>query len=127
MGSEMCIRDSIYSTLSYALSGLERNLQTSATKYNQLRKRNHYNYNKHQPHHVPGPTLKTIEIQVPESISERDVKLATAVMAFQKRIISLNRAAEIAEMPLQELLIELKNRNIPAYHYTDEARQELEV
>jgi len=31
-------------------------------------------------------------------------------------------------MPLQELLIELKNRNIPAYHYTDEeARQELEV
>jgi len=76
---------------------------------------------------VTGPTLKTIEIRVPESISERDVKLATAVMAFQKRIISLNRAAEIAEMPLQEFLIELKNRNIPAYHYTDEARQELEV
>jgi len=72
--------------------------------------------------------LKTIEIRVPESISERDVKLATAVEVFQKKIISLNRAAEIAEMPLQEFLIELKNRNIPAYIYTDEeARQELEV
>lgn len=72
--------------------------------------------------------MKTIEIRVPESISERDVKLATAVEAFQKRVISLNRASEIAEMPLQEFLIELKNRNIPAYPYTDEeARQELEA
>jgi predicted HTH domain antitoxin len=72
--------------------------------------------------------LKTIEIRVPESITERDVKIATAAEAFKKNIISLNRAAEIADIPLQEFLIELKNRNIPAYTYTDEeALQELEL
>ncbi len=72
--------------------------------------------------------MKTIQVKVPETITERDVKLATAIDAFNRKIISLNRATEIAEIPLQEFLVELKRRNIPAYPYTEEeSLRELEM
>ena len=72
--------------------------------------------------------LKTIEIRVPEPITERDVKLATAVDVFNRKLVSLNRAAEISEVPLQEFLVELKKRGISAYPYADEeALRELEI
>ena len=61
-------------------------------------------------------------------MSERDVKTAAAVEAFSKGTISVGKAAEIAEMPLQEFLIELKKRHIKAYPYTDsEALKELKL
>ena len=72
--------------------------------------------------------LKTIEIRVPEPITEHDVKLATAIDVFNRKLVSLNRAAEIAEVPLQEFLVELKKRGISAYPYSDEeALRELEI
>ena len=59
-------------------------------------------------------------------MSERDVKVALAIEAFSKGSISVGKAAEIAEIPIQEFLVELKKRSIKAYPYTDkEALKEL--
>ena len=70
--------------------------------------------------------MKVVQVKVPESLSERDVKVAAAVEAFSRGSISVGKAAEIAEIPTQEFLIELKKRGIPAYPYTDkEALKEL--
>lgn len=72
--------------------------------------------------------MRVVEVRVPESISERDVKVAAAIETFTRRMVSVGKAAEIAEMPLQEFLVELKRRGIPAYPYTDEeALRELKM
>lgn len=61
-------------------------------------------------------------------MSERDVKVAAAVEAFSKDSISVGKAAEIAEVPIQEFLVELKKRGIKAYPNTDkEALKELKM
>jgi len=70
--------------------------------------------------------MRVVEVKVPESMSERDVKVAAAIEAFTKNLVSIGKAAEIAEVSLQEFLVELKRRGIPAYSYTDaEALKEL--
>ena len=51
---------------------------------------------------------KVVQVKVPEFLSERDVKVAAAVEAFSKGSISVGKAAEIAEVPIQEFLVELK-------------------
>jgi len=72
--------------------------------------------------------MRVVEVRVPASISERDVKVATAIETFTRGMVSVGKAAEIAEIPLQEFLVELKRRGIPAYPYTDEeALRELNV
>ena len=72
--------------------------------------------------------MKVVQVKVPESLSERDVKVAAAFEAFSRGSISVGKAAEIAEIPTQEFLIELKKRGIPAYPYTDkEALKELKL
>jgi predicted HTH domain antitoxin len=72
--------------------------------------------------------VKVVQVKVPESLSERDVKVATAVEAFSRGSISVGKAAEIAEIPIQEFLLELRKRGIPAYPYTDkEALKELKL
>lgn len=72
--------------------------------------------------------MKVVQVKVPESLSERDVKVATAVEAFSRGSISVGKAAEIAEIPIQEFLLELRKRGIPAYPYTDkEALKELKL
>ncbi len=69
---------------------------------------------------------KVVEVRVPEFLSERDVKVAAAVEAFTKGSISVGKASEIAEVPIQEFLVELKKRRIQAYPYSDnEALKEL--
>jgi len=64
--------------------------------------------------------MKVVHVKVPESLSEKDVKLATAIEAFLKGSVSVEKAAEIAEMPIQEFLVELRRRGVPAYPYTDD-------
>ena len=64
--------------------------------------------------------MKVVHVKVPESLSERDVKLAAAIEAFSKGSVSVGKAAEIAEMPIQEFLVELRRRDVPAYPYTDD-------
>jgi predicted HTH domain antitoxin len=59
-------------------------------------------------------------------LPERDVRIVAAIEAFSKGSISVGKAAEIAEVPLQEFLVELKIRGIMAYPYTKkEALKEL--
>ena len=71
---------------------------------------------------------KVVQVKVPEFLSERDVKVAAAIEAFSKGSISVGKAAEIAEISIQEFLVELKKRGISAYTYTDkEALKELMV
>jgi len=64
--------------------------------------------------------MKVVQVKVPESLSERDVKLAAAVEAFSRGSTSVGKAAEIAEVPILEFLLELRRRGIPAYPYSDE-------
>lgn len=64
--------------------------------------------------------MKVVQVKVPESMSERDVKVAAAIEVFSKGSVSVGKAAEIAEIPIQEFLVELRKRGIPAYPYTDE-------
>jgi predicted HTH domain antitoxin len=45
--------------------------------------------------------------------------VAAAIEAFSKGSISVGKAAEIAEISIQEFLVELKKRGILAYPYTD--------
>lgn len=72
--------------------------------------------------------MRVVEVRVPASISERDVKVAAAIETFTRGMVSVGKAAEIAEIPLQEFLVELKRRGIPAYPYTDEeALRELNI
>jgi predicted HTH domain antitoxin len=67
-----------------------------------------------------------VQVRVPEFLSERDVRIAAAIEAFSKGSISVGKAAEIAEIPIQEFLVELKKRGIIAYTYTKkEALKEL--
>jgi len=72
--------------------------------------------------------MRVVEVRVPESISERDVKVAAAIETFTRKLVSVGKAAEIAEIPLQEFLVELKRKGISAYPYTDEeALRELKM
>lgn len=72
--------------------------------------------------------MKVVQVKVPDSLSERDVRVATAVEAFSKGSISVGKAAEIAEISIQEFLVELKKRGISAYPYTDkEVLKELKL
>jgi predicted HTH domain antitoxin len=69
---------------------------------------------------------KVVQVKVPEFLSERDVRIAAAIEAFSKGSISVGKAAEIAEISIQEFLVELKKRGIKAYSYTNrEALKEL--
>jgi len=70
--------------------------------------------------------MKILKIKVPEPLTDRDARIAVAIEAFTRNLASTGMAAEIAEIPLQELLVELKKRGVPAYSYTDEeAKEEL--
>jgi predicted HTH domain antitoxin len=72
--------------------------------------------------------MRVIEVRVPESMSERDVKVAAAIEAFTKNLVSIGKATEIAGVSQQEFLVELKRRGIPAYPYSDaEALKELKA
>ena len=64
--------------------------------------------------------MKVIEVKVPEGLSEKDVKLAIAIEAFVRGSVSVGKAAEIAELPLQVFLEELRKRGHAAYQYSDE-------
>ena len=72
--------------------------------------------------------MKVVRVKVPESMSDRNVRIAAAIEALLNGKASIGKAAEIAEIPIQEFLYELKKRGIPAYPYTDkEAIEELKL
>ena len=72
--------------------------------------------------------VKVISIEVPEGLDEKDARLAIAIEAFRRELISVGKAAELAGIPLQTFIEELRKRGIPAYRYDDEeAMRELEI
>lgn len=72
--------------------------------------------------------MKVVRIKVPDSLSERDVKIATTIEALAQSTVSVGKAAEIAELPLQEFLVELKKRGVITYPYINEdASEELKL
>ena len=71
---------------------------------------------------------KVVSIEVPEGLDEKDVRLAIAVEAFRRGLVSVGKAAELAGLPLQAFIEELRRRGIPAYRYNDEeAMRELKI
>lgn len=65
-------------------------------------------------------------MKVPEGLKEKDIKLVVAIEAFRRGLVSIGKAAELAELPLQVFIEELKKRGIPAYRYDEkEALREL--
>ncbi|MDH5688498.1 MAG: UPF0175 family protein [Candidatus Bathyarchaeota archaeon] len=71
--------------------------------------------------------MKVVHVRAPESLSERDVKIAAAIEALKKGAVTVGKAAEIAELPIQEYLVELKKRAVQAYPYTGEEALEEEL
>jgi len=64
-----------------------------------------------------------IKVNVPNNYIgeiEKDVKLILAIELFRRGIISLGRAAEIAEVPIQDFIYELMLRKISPFKYDDE-------
>ncbi|RLG52619.1 MAG: UPF0175 family protein [Thermoproteota archaeon] len=70
--------------------------------------------------------LRVVQVEVPEGLEEQEVRLAVAIEALRKGLVSVGKAAELAGLPLQAFLEELKKRGMPAYCYSDqEALREL--
>ncbi|RLG72517.1 MAG: UPF0175 family protein [Thermoprotei archaeon] len=70
--------------------------------------------------------MRVIQVKVPEGLKEKDIKLVVAIEAFRRGLVSIGKAAELAELPLQVFIEELKKRGIPAYRYDEkEALREL--
>ena len=59
---------------------------------------------------------------------EKEVKLANAIDLFVRGVVSIERAAELAELNLYDFIRELRRRGIAAYPYGDEElREELGI
>ena len=72
--------------------------------------------------------MKVVCVEVPEGLDEKGVRLAVAIEAFRRGLVSVGKAAELASLPLQVFVEELRRRGIAAYEYTDEeAAEELRL
>jgi len=52
--------------------------------------------------------------------TEKMLKLLYSIELFKEGVISVEKATEIAEIPYQDFLMELKKRGISAFQYDDE-------
>ena len=72
-----------------------------------------------------------VKVRVPSHYAgdvEKEVRLAYTIDLFVRGIVSVERAAELAEVSFYEFLLELRKRGIYAYPYSDEElREELEL
>ncbi len=76
--------------------------------------------------------MMEIKMKLPPYKSKEEtaklLKLLYAIEPFREGVISLGKAAEIAEIPYQEFITELKKRGIYAFYYEDDdALRELEL
>ena len=75
-------------------------------------------------------SLRTVRVRVPANYVgdiKKDVNLALAIELFLRGLISIGRAAEIAGLPIQDFIYELKKRRIKPFSYDEEdIREELE-
>ncbi len=68
------------------------------------------------------PREVAVKVKVPSHMQAmwRELKLAYAVDLFLRGIVSVERAAELAEMQLYDFILELRKRGLHAYPYSDE-------
>jgi len=72
-----------------------------------------------------------VRVRVPSHYAgdvEREVRLAYAIDLFVRGVVSVERAAELAELSLYDFISELRRRGVTAYPYSDEElREELGI
>ena len=61
--------------------------------------------------------LKGIKFKKPIDISEADAKLYLAIKLFEVHLVSLEKAADIAEYPVDAFIEILSRKNIPVIDY----------
>jgi len=70
---------------------------------------------------------KAVVVRIPANYSgdpERDVRLAFAIELFWRGLVSVGLAAEIAGVPIQDFIYELKRRGIKPFEYGEEEIKE---
>lgn len=72
-----------------------------------------------------------VKVRVPTHYAgdvEKEVKLAYAIDLFVRGVVSVERAAELAELSFYDFIRELRRRGVTAYSYSDEElREELGI
>ena len=67
--------------------------------------------------------MMEIRMKLPSYKSKKEtaklLKLLYAIELFREELISIGKAVEIAEIPYQEFIVELKKRNVHAFNYED--------
>lgn len=68
--------------------------------------------------------MMEIKLKLPQYLSkketERILRVLYAIELFQRGVVSVGRAVEIAGIPYQDFLEELRKRGIHAYSYDDD-------
>ena len=68
--------------------------------------------------------LTEVKFKKPIDVSEADAKLYLAVKLFEEHRVSLEKASEIAEYPLDKFIELLSGKNIPVIDYPVEDLKE---
>ena len=68
--------------------------------------------------------LTEVKFKNPIDISEADARIYLAIKLFEERRVSLEKAAEIAEYPLDTFIELLSRKNIPVIDYPVEELKE---
>ncbi len=64
--------------------------------------------------------MKTLEIKIPESVDEHDIKMHVAGILFEKGILSSGQAAELVGITKREFLETIGNYGISIFSETFE-------
>ena len=70
---------------------------------------------------------RTVVVRIPANYLgdlERDVRLAFAIEFFWRGLVSVGLAAEIAGIPIQDFIYELRKRGIKPFEYGEEEIKE---
>lgn len=62
--------------------------------------------------------MKTLTIQIPDSLDERETKTVLAVKLFEKGTLSLGQAAEMAGYTKRTFMEVLGDYNVSLFNYT---------
>ncbi len=65
-----------------------------------------------------------LTLDLPPGVDEARARLLLAIGLFQEEEVSVGKAAEIAGLSYRAFLDALRERDIPAYTYTDEMLEE---
>jgi predicted HTH domain antitoxin len=77
-------------------------------------------------YYYPGSDnmLTEVKFKKPIDISEADARIYLAIKLFEEHRVSLEKAAEVAEYPLDKFIELLSKKNIPVIDYPVEELKE---